>query len=68
MMFLLKDLSDGSVDAVIVSKTSTKEEIEDAIIAAKQKDGYDWNDIIEALPNDCECYDIWSSNLEKIYY
>lgn len=65
-IFFLKDMSEDCVDAVIIAKTSTKEEIENAIKSAKQIGNYTWEDIIDALPYDCEIYDRWSS--ETIYY
>ena len=66
-VFLLKDLADDSVDAVILSVTSSQEEIENAIREVKQIDGYTWEDIYDALPSDCTVYDKWS-NLKQIYY
>ena len=68
MVFLLKDISDSKVDAVILSKTSTKEDIENAIITAKQSDDWSWDDILRELPADCEIYDVWSGNLDEVFY
>ena len=66
-IFLLKDLSEDSVDAVIIAETSTEEEIESAICKAKEKDDYQWEDLVEALPDDCQIYDKWA-DLKNIYY
>lgn len=65
-IYFLKDMSEDCVDAVIIATKSTKDEIENAIDNAKQIDDYTWDDITEALPEDCEIYDIW--NEEEIYY
>ena len=65
-IYFLKDLSEGCVDAVIIAKSSTKEDIENAISEAKKNDGYIWDDIKENLPGDCEVHDRWSN--EEIYY
>ena len=47
-------------------RDSTKEEIESAIDKAKEIDAYTWDDILEALPSDCEIYDRWNNDM--IYY
>jgi len=65
-VYFLKDLSEGSVDAVIIAKTSSEDDVRNAIIQAKQKDEYQWDDIVNALPDDCEVYDTWS--VKKVYY
>ena len=65
-IYFLTDMSEDCVDAVIIAEMSTKEDIEKAITEAKQKEDYSWDNILEALPEDCEIYDRWNS--EKIYY
>ena len=65
-VYFLKDMCEDCVDAVIIATVSTKEEIEQAITEAKQSDCYAWEDILNALPMDCEVYDRWGS--EVIYY
>ena len=62
----LKDLSEGTVDAVIITKTSTVADVETAIAKAKEKDDYQWEDLLEALPDDCEVIDGWSADI--VYY
>lgn len=66
-MFLLKDLSEDCVDGVIIAKVSTKEDIENAISHAKENPFYEWEDLLNALPNDCILYDKWN-DLEAVYY
>lgn len=65
-IYFLNDMTENCVDAVIIAKTSTKEEIESAIDRAKEIDAYTWDDILEALPSDCEIYDRWNNDM--IYY
>ena len=66
MVFLLKDMEEKTVDAVIISKTSTAKEIQIAVDKAKKIKNYHWGDIVNALPDDCEI--AWSSELETILY
>ena len=66
-IYFLRDISEDCIDAVIIATTSTKKEIEDAINKAKlNDDSYTWDDIVAALPKDCEIFDRW--NEEEIYY
>lgn len=65
-VYFLKDLGEDCVDAVIIATTSTLEEIQDAIYKAKENDDYTWDDLVDALPDDCEIYNKWNS--EVIYY
>ena len=62
----LKDLSTGCVDALIIYEASSEEDIENAIIKAKEKDFYAWEDLLDALPKDCKVFDKWSYG--SIYY
>lgn len=62
-IYFLKDMSEDCVDAVIIAKKSTKKDIEKAIKKAKQNDKYIWEDILNELPNDCEIYDRWNSEI-----
>lgn len=70
-VFLLKDLSKDCVDAVIISKNDnmTAQEIQDSINKTKEQYEYDWQweDIVNSLPKDCEIYDIWK-DLETVVY
>lgn len=67
---VLKDLESGETDAIILSNTTTKEEIETKISDAKEKFGMEWNweNLVDALPSDCSIYDKWSRSFEVAYY
>lgn len=70
-LFLLKDLYGDCVDAVIVAKNDniTAEEIQNSIDETKEKYGGDWqwDNIVNGLPKDCEIYDKWG-DLETVTY
>lgn len=66
LVYFLKDMCDNTVDAVIMAETSTKEDIEKAIAKAKEQDDFQWDDLVNALPNDCSIYDRWSHSI--VYY
>ena len=73
MIYLLRDMSNRSVDGIIISQSSTKQDIEDAIYAAKEIaeecGEYTWNTIIEKLPKDCEIFDAYdNTTVQSIYY
>lgn len=70
MITLLKDLTEDCVDAVIVSQTTTSKEIEDCIQHAKEIKDMDWQfeDLLEALPSDCEITTRWSGELGCAWY
>lgn len=71
-IFLLKDLCEYYVDAVIISKNDniTAQEIQENIDKMKQEHECDWQweDIVESLPQGCEIYTRWQENLETITY
>ena len=67
-IYLLKDLAEGCVDAVITAETSTEEDISEAIYRAKEKEDYQWDDLVDELPEDCTIYDVWSRKIKDIYY
>lgn len=64
--YFLTDLDDGCVDAVILSRTSTKDDIEKAIMKTKEIADYVWKDLLENLPQDCIVIDKWNS--DKVVY
>ena len=66
VVYFLKDIAEDCVDAVIIAETSTREDIVEAIERAKQKENYQWEDLVNELPDDCTIYDIWGS--EIVYY
>lgn len=65
-IYFLKDMTEDCVDAVIIAKTSTAKEVEDAICRAKENEDYTWDNILNELPSDCNIYDRW--NGEIIWY
>ena len=67
-IFFLKDLDEDCVDAVIITE-ATKQEIENIIAKVKEERSgeYQWEDFINAMPEDTEIYDKWN-HIESIYY
>jgi hypothetical protein len=63
IVYFLKDTVEDCVDAVIIAETSTKEDIENAIDKSKEIPDYTWEDLIEALPDDCVVYDRWNNDV-----
>lgn len=64
--YLLTDVSEETVDAIFISKTTTVEEIETSIqrIRETKDDDYQLEDLLEGLPDDVEVI----SDISKIYY
>jgi len=69
-IILLKDLSEDKVDAVIIAKKSTAQDVEKAILKAKEEKEYDWQfeDLLESMPNDCKVYTTWAGEVQSSYY
>ena len=71
-IYFLKDLCEDCVDAVIISKNDnmTAENIQKNIDKMKKQKEYDWQweDIVESLPQDCEIYDRWQDDVGIITY
>lgn len=67
---LLKDLSTGEVDAVIVSESTSSEQIQEVINNAKAEKEceWQWDDLVECLPDDCNIVSKWSRELYEIVY
>lgn len=65
-VYFVKDTSDNCIDAVIIATKSKKKDIEKAIRKVKKIECYTWDDLVAALPSDCEIYDRW--NEEEVYY
>lgn len=68
---ILNDLETGETDAVIVSETSSSEEIQTCINNAKAEKEYEWqfDDLVNSLPGDCVIYTKWAGlELNKITY
>lgn len=67
-VILLKDLGENCADAVIITETSTANDIDLAIKEMKENTLYpEWDDYVNCLPIDCVVYDRWGS-LEEVYY
>lgn len=67
-MFFLKDVVEDSVDGVIISGTSTKEDVQIAIDSVRSKEDWTFEDIEEALPDDCRVYTLWCGEIENVWY
>ena len=74
MIVLLRDTSSSNVDAVIMTKKTSSNEIQDIIDEVKEKweaDNYEedlLNMIENALPNDCELNVAWSMDFNSVWY
>ena len=70
-IYFLKDLCEDCIDAVIIAKNDniTAKEIQESIDKMKEQNKCDWQweDIVESLPQGCEIYDRWQNN-ETITY
>lgn len=64
--FLLQDLAEAEVDAIIIT-TASKEEVESSICEAKEQDGYTWECLLECLPKGTEVIDCFN-NKNRVYY
>ena len=63
----LKDLEENSIDGVIIAEKSSVEDIQEAIDKVKENvEYYDWEDIEQALPDDCKL--LWVNNSEVVDY
>lgn len=73
-IILLKDREDNSVDAVIVSETTTKKELNEILAGiiidvAEGKEDNSYLEILkQRLPSDCKMIDRWSNDLNIIWY
>ena len=67
---ILNDLETGETDAVIVSETSSSEEIQTCINNAKAEKEDDWQfeDLVDSLPEDCHIYTQWGKKLNIVTY
>ena len=67
-VILLKDLAEDCVDAVIITETSTANDIELCLKRMRNNIEFpEWDDYVNCLPSDCVLYDKWGS-LEEVYY
>lgn len=71
MIALLKDSTNGSVDAVIVSTESTQEDIQDIIDEVMDDEDFG-GDILEEiknrLPDDCTVYEAGFNDFISMWY
>ena len=69
-VILLRDLEDGCVDGVITSFETTTEELQEIIREVRNKEDFQWDDLIDSLPKDCTLYSRWTElkELPEIYY
>lgn len=74
MILVLRDSSSNDVDAIILTHTTSKEDVEDIIEEVKDKveeddDADSLLDLVEkALPDDCEVYAAWSMDFNTVWY
>ena len=70
MVIFLKDVQTAETDAVIVTETSTGEDVIRAIDRVKFGNSTGWtlDDIWEALPKDCKVYSRFDSEVGTVYY
>jgi len=74
MIFVLRDSSSSNVDAVILTHTTSKEDIEDIIeeVKGKWEEDGDADSLLELiekeLPDDCEVYAAWSMDFNTVWY
>ena len=70
MIILLRDNDTCDVDAVIITETSTSEDVTKTIekVKAENRDSWGLDDILEALPKDCKAYSRYDGGLEESYY
>lgn len=74
MVILLRDTTSSNVDAVIITRTTDKDEIQDIIDEVKEKWGEDdypddlFSLVVDALPDDCEVYAAWASDFNTVWY
>ena len=63
---VLTDIESEEIDALIISETTSSDEIENLMLKAREKmeNDYQWEDFIVTLPKDC--YVITDLNI--IYY
>ena len=57
---LLQDITENTIDAVIISYETTSQELQDIFYNVKENnpEGYEWDDFVNALPTDCTIYDV----------
>ena len=64
--FLLQDLDDGEVDAIIIT-TKTEDVIKEIISEVKSRENYTWEDILSAMPENTKVIECFSKT-RRIFY
>ena len=73
MIITLRDSINSNLDAIILTEQTQASEIQDIIDELKGSWGDDYPDdtfeeIINALPDDCEVYAAWSNDFNTVWY
>jgi hypothetical protein len=67
-IILLKSLSDNDVNAIIISETTSGDDIQKIIDEVKsENEEWQCDDILNRLPDDCEVYVTWGCT-ETVYW
>lgn len=68
-VIFMKELYTNNIDCIIITKTTTKDEVQRIIdkVKADMPDDYTFDDIREQLPSDCKVYCQWE-DIEVVYY
>lgn len=68
-IIFMKELYTNKIDGIIITKTTTKDEVQRIInkVKADMPDDYTFDDIKEQLPSDCKVYCQWE-DIEEVYY
>ena len=69
MIFTLRDSINSDVDAIIITQTTDRDELQDIIDEVKaNNDDWQFADIENALPEDCEVYAAWADEFNSVWY
>ena len=73
MIITLRDSINSNLDAIIITEQTLVSEIQDIIDELKESWGDDYPDdtfeeIVNALPEDCEVYASWCSDFSTVWY
>lgn len=73
MVITLRDSINSDLDAIIITEQTLASEIQDIIDELKESWGDDYPDdmfeeIVNALPEDCEVYAAWCNDFNTVWY
>ena len=69
MVLLLRDSMSSGVDAVILTRETTVDDVQEIIYNVKENnDEWQFDDIVDALPGDCDVYAAWSNDFNNVWY